>query len=322
VVDFRYHLVSILAVFLALAVGIVLGTSTIDKVVLDDLRQRVDNLTDSNEGRRVENAALTKQLKDDGEFAKAVLPVVVAGRLAGQRVIVVSAPGADKGATDGVGEAVVKAGGTVAGRLQVQDKLADPAAQSEIDDLMNDPAVLPDGLQLPSGSPVERAAAVVAAVVATQSGDSSRPSSSATPGPQAQAVFSAFKEAGLLRVVGDPPLPASLFVVVAPEPPATATPEADAKVAATNEVVAALADKARAVVVAAPAGGAEPGGVVAAVRRDGTLSAEVSSVDGADTSIGQVAVVFALVERTRGGFGHYGTGPAADGPLPDIAKLS
>ena len=38
IVDFRYHLVSIIAVFLALALGIVVGTTALNGALLDSLK--------------------------------------------------------------------------------------------------------------------------------------------------------------------------------------------------------------------------------------------------------------------------------------------
>lgn len=324
-VDFRYHLVSILAVFLALAVGIVLGTSTINDAVLNDLEARVNNLTKSNEERRVENDKLLDQVKGDNEFAKSLLPLAVGDRLAGERVIVISTPGASKGTRDAIVNAIETADGTIAGRLLIQDKLADPEAQNEIDGLVTDPDILPAGVKLPSGSALHRAAAVLAAAVATTE---VAPAASApgtptpTAAPQTMTVLSAFREANLIRIEGDPPAAASMFVVVTPTPPATGSPENDANVRAVDEVVAALAAESRAVVVAAPVSGAEPHSVLASIRRDANLRSDVSSVDNADMPSGQVAVVFALVERVKGRFGHYGTGPEADKPVPDLLKVS
>ena len=50
-IDFRYHLVSIISVFLALAVGIVVGTTALNGVIVDDLRQRVDGLAADKRAR-------------------------------------------------------------------------------------------------------------------------------------------------------------------------------------------------------------------------------------------------------------------------------
>ena len=52
VVDFRYHIVSIVAVFLALAVGIVLGTYTINSSLLKDIKHRASDLRHENDGLR------------------------------------------------------------------------------------------------------------------------------------------------------------------------------------------------------------------------------------------------------------------------------
>lgn len=325
-VDFRYHLVSILAVFLALAVGIVLGTTTIDDAVVADLRGRVEGLTKSEREHRAENDELSKQVKAGGDFARGVLPIVLAGRLSGERVVIVTAPGGQKSVREGLVKVIEAANGTVAGRVHIQDKLADSDAEEEIDDLVSDPDILPPDLDLPGGSAVQRAAAVLASVLATtesNTGGDDSPATKPTAGPQATTVLAAFREAGLARVEGAAPGEASMFVVVAPTPPAAASPAAEAKVRAITEVVAALAARSRAVVVAAPQGGAEANSVLSGIRRDPALASDVSSVDGADTTVGQIAAVLALVERSRGGFGHYGTGPGADdSALPDLNKLS
>jgi hypothetical protein len=74
--------------------------------------------------------------------------------------------------------------------------------------------------------------------------------------------------------------------------------------------------------MAAPTGGASAGGVLEALRHDAALSTDVSSVDNADQPAGQTALVFALVERLKGRFGHYGSGPGAGSAMPDIVAVS
>jgi len=44
VISFRYHVVSIIAVFLALALGIVVGTTALNGPITTDLRNKVDSL--------------------------------------------------------------------------------------------------------------------------------------------------------------------------------------------------------------------------------------------------------------------------------------
>ena len=48
-IDFRYHLVSIIAVFFALAAGIVLGAGTFDEAADQALTSQVSDLRDRNQ---------------------------------------------------------------------------------------------------------------------------------------------------------------------------------------------------------------------------------------------------------------------------------
>ena len=100
-ISLRYHAVSIAAVFLALAVGVVLGSSGVSDRVLaavstqrDDLGAEVTRLT-------AERDALAAQERAAGEFASRVGPAAVRGLLAGQTVALVVA-GADNADRDGV----------------------------------------------------------------------------------------------------------------------------------------------------------------------------------------------------------------------------
>ena len=53
-------------------------------------------------------------------------------------------------------------------------------------------------------------------------------------------------------------------------------------------------------------------------RRAEARSTGVSDVDGLGGSAALLATVFALGEQASGGAGHYGTGPKADGIVPDL----
>ena len=70
-IDFRYHLVSIIAVFLALAIGIVVGSTALQPAVESGLRategllhRRIDQVTQNN-------TALTQERAADQAFAQA-----------------------------------------------------------------------------------------------------------------------------------------------------------------------------------------------------------------------------------------------------------
>ena len=57
-IDFRYHLVSLIAVFLALAVGVVLGAGPLDDPIGQTVESRADALSTSNNELRQDKAQL------------------------------------------------------------------------------------------------------------------------------------------------------------------------------------------------------------------------------------------------------------------------
>lgn len=89
--DMRYHIASLVAVFLALTVGIVLGTAIVNRGVL--VRQQtalVSGLREEFATLRDRNRALQDKANADDRFFQSVVPVLVDKRLAGKRVAVVS----------------------------------------------------------------------------------------------------------------------------------------------------------------------------------------------------------------------------------------
>lgn len=94
--DMRYHIASLVAVFLALTVGIVLGTAIVNRGVL--VRQQaslVAGLRQEFGTLRDRNRALQEQVDRDEEFFKAALPLLIDKRLAGKRVAVISTESQD-----------------------------------------------------------------------------------------------------------------------------------------------------------------------------------------------------------------------------------
>ena len=61
-VDFRYHLVSLVSVFLALAVGIILGAGPLQNSIGNTLSGQIDTLRESRDSLRDELSATQEQL--------------------------------------------------------------------------------------------------------------------------------------------------------------------------------------------------------------------------------------------------------------------
>lgn len=328
VVDFRYHLVSIIAVFLALAVGIVVGTAALNGPVLDSLRGSITRLTEDKRTLETDVATLRSEVQASDDFALGIAPTLVRGSLSGERVLLVVTPETPADLAERLVPVLAEAGASVTGQLSVLPALSDPEQRLLIEDLVAE--VVPAGVELPDGSPVERAAAELAAALAVQGGDSdAEPGADGIDAGEAQAVVSAFQEADLVEFSSDDATlrQATLVVVLGGPAPTTEPDEEELETELEDErAVLALArafqDRADGVVVAGPTGSGDATGLVGLLREDSGTAAQVSSVDNADRGVGVVAVVQALAEQQAGAVGQYGSGAGSSGPLPTTAPAS
>ena len=85
-IDFRYHLVSIVAVFLALAIGIVLGSTELQGPTYNLLNQTTAKLQNEYDQASSQRDAAQQQANLGQNYAQAVEPVVLRDLLAGQRL--------------------------------------------------------------------------------------------------------------------------------------------------------------------------------------------------------------------------------------------
>jgi hypothetical protein len=173
VIDFRYHLVSIVSIFLALAIGIVLGTTALNGPVTKALTKTTGQLQNENESLRSSNSVLQQQLNGANSFAQSAAPELLAHQLDGQRVVLVTAPGTSSQLAGGVTGALKQAGATVTGQIALQARFFDTTAstQSYLDSLAQNLAaqVKPSGLTLAEGTPAQHAAQVLASAILTKS---------------------------------------------------------------------------------------------------------------------------------------------------------
>jgi hypothetical protein len=309
VIDFRYHVVSIVAVFLALALGLFIGSTSLRGPVADFINNRTDHVVGQNRHLKSEISALQGSVRDEQRFETATQPYITAGALAGQSVVVVSAPGVDGGTRNNVVDALTAAGATVTGDVRLQDALFDPQQRTFLDTLVARLSI--PGHSLPSGTGSQRAVALLAEALGL------RPQSTPVPAAAATRVLSGFADGNLLTVNGSAAHSASLAVLLAPPPPAGATDQNP--VQASDELlldlVRALDRSAVGAVLAGPLAAAD-NGLLKAARDDRDVTRSVSTVDGVDLPRGLIATVLALAEQARGGVGSYGTQSGARGPVP------
>ncbi|MGH3241181.1 MAG: copper transporter [Spirillospora sp.] len=310
-IDFRYHLVSIVAIFLALALGIVLGSTTLKDSVSETLRQRANSAAKSAQEMRVQQRQLQHQVNGQDQFAGVLSSQIVAGRLKGQSVVLVETPGAGDDGIERIGELAKDAGASVTGRVTVQSKFLDDAQRTTVDELAAQ--LKSDGVEFADDAGAyEKAGAVLAGALVTKDAAKSGREDAA-----GGAVLNAFKEAGYITVSGKPGQHATLAVVVGPATPYAYDGGGDDNKALIS-LAAALDAAGHGSVVGGPPTSAQEGGLIAALR-DSDAKDSVSTVDVVDTASGQVVTILALQNEIGGKSGQYGTGAGASGYLPSPA---
>lgn len=315
-IDFRYHLVSIIAVFMALAVGIVLGAGPLQGPIETSLQGQATDLIAEKDQLRERISELQRSTNYGEDFAETLAPQLVANQLSGVDVVLVALPGADRELAEQLESMLELAEAQVHGSVRITDAYLDDTERAVLDRLVA--SLVPPGVDLPGdGTTYERAAVALAASVLTED--------STATGQAFQAgavVLSGLEELELVEFEGEPWQRSSLALVVGP-PGEEQTDDANDPAAPDEtplvELVGALDGASRGAVLASPTGSVSDGGVLALLRSTPEVADGASSVDVADSPGGQVATVLALVEQLRGESGHYGAGPDTDGPLPELA---
>lgn len=309
-INFRYHVVSLTAVFLALAIGLVVGTAALNGPVADTLKQQVNALGKDNSNLRAHANQLEDEVNRQEDFAIEAAPALIGGKLAGRKVLVVVLASGREGQeyADGVVAMLKVAGATVTGRVTVADKFLAPENDVELLDLADrasQPTVPADGLPLNSDG-VETSSALLALALLQ-----------GTPPVTAgdlRAVLTAYSQANYIAVENGTVGAAEATIVVSGLPPTDSDAAKRSQAALTLTTQFA---KTRPLIVAGS--GVGDGNLVAEVRGDPTLKS-ISTIDNVGTAQGQLVTALATGERlVQGRAGHYGLAPGATSLLPKIA---
>jgi hypothetical protein len=272
-IGFREHIASLLAVFIALAVGILIGVSLSRQ---EPLERRMATLTQQFEGLRRENrelrdgtARLERSLRARGEFDAPLLPSLVAGRLSDVPVALVWVGefGQVRFEHD-IGQTLAMAGAKVVGSLSLAPRLVADASADKIPGATEES---PSGPESP-GQTVSRVGRMVGAGLWEQL----RP----------------LAQMGLVTLSGEASGKPRAVVVVT----CLQSEEASPVERLLPHLVEGLRENADYVLAAEPT--TAPGSSIGVYRRSG-----VTTVDNVDTVPGQVAMVWALAARAEGAFG-------------------
>jgi hypothetical protein len=315
VIDFRYHLVSIVSIFLALAVGIVLGAGP--------LKEGIGNgLTEQTAALRTEKSQLRTQLDAEKRgtaardvFSAAVAPAVTKDRLTGRTVALVVAPGADADLVKNTAASLVAAGAKVGSTVTLTDAWADPAKRTFRGTLANQ---LADLVKAPlTANPDQLTATVLARAIL-----GGKDQSTERVAPSASAVLDGLLAGDLVKVSPDQIVPSSSVVFLGGPVKGSTQQDTNARLATYVQLVRSLDAGGSGIVVAAVSNTPDPtlsSDPVAAVRKDPDAVKVASTVDDADLPMGETTVVLALAQQYSGGIGQYGMAADAKAIAPDTS---
>lgn len=298
-ISFRFHVIALTSVFVAVATGLVVGSAAWSGPESESLRDQVTAANGQNQELRERLEHLRTDADANEGFAERLAPAVLSNRLAAAKVLILATP-SGKDTVDGVRRMLTTAGASITGTVEVAEAFTDPARADGLRDLAT--ASLPPsvvGAPQPNVDGVGSASALLAAVLLKR-----------VPPVAAQdlrSVLTAFASQGYLHGADGVTEPADAVVIVA-GPPATGVASA-ARNSALLTMVARF-DTAGAVVVASAADSGT-GNVIAQVRADPVLRLTASTVDNAAVSEGRLVTAWAVAEQLAGRAGHYGTGTGA-----------
>jgi hypothetical protein len=242
--------------------------------------------------------------------------------LAGQRLLIVTEPGAQSSVVSGISSAALAAGASITGQVNLATKFFDTSgtAQDSLNQTTLDVAQAA-GLSLDSSATYQQQAAQVIASEILVKAPASASSAGKPPADQvteASTMLQAYAASQFLSTTGQPASPATLVVVVTPQ-----TPPSDGSADQLDQVlvpvVTELAAKSSATVVVGSSAGSGAGSPIA-VLRSNNISSQVSTVDDADLVAGQTVAMQALAVGLAGGkagsYGFTANGAGAIAPSP------
>jgi Copper transport outer membrane protein, MctB len=295
--DYRYHALSLAAVLLALAVGVVIGVAIGDSNLVSSAKSGIVHDLSSEVGAaRRQGSVLRAQLGEQEAFSNDLYPIAVHGLLAGHSIGLVFFGGSSDRVNGLARSAVTQAGGDLTTVVGVREPmnlatLAQEAGGSAFAAL--------GGEQSHSGQVLmERFGTIVGRQLVSGGASVERELISRVRG----GLLSAF-DGQLGRLDG--------LVVMRADPTSMTSEQAQALAAFQKGVLSGVA------AVGVPAVGVELTSTEPS-QVPWYRAQNISSVDDLQATAGQAALIYALT----GSHGAYGTKPSADSLLPNIGAGS
>lgn len=302
-ISLRQHAISLAAVFLALAVGVLLGSGVLSNTMLSGLRNESRNLHNQITALNDQKNVLNGKLASANAFDAQMTGRMVHGALNGKSVLIFRAPDAKDDDVDAVSKIVGQAGGAVAGTVSLTQEFVDANSAEKLRSVVNS-SILPAGAQL-STKLVDQG---------SQAGDllgiamliNRDPAVPPVDDAQRDTVLAALRDTGFIGY-GSQHIGAANAVAVITG--GALSNDAGNQGVSVTRFAAALAPHGSGVLLAGRDGSSSGTSAVAVARADATVTPVISTVDDVDAESGRVTVVLGMADLINGGrSGQYGTG--------------
>src|ERR1700758_2553092 len=302
-ISLRQHAISLAAVFVALAVGIVLGSGVLSNTLMSGLRDESRNLHGQINALNDQKNALDQKLNSADAFDAQMAGRMVHDALSGKSVLIFRAPDAKDDDVDAVAKLVAQSGGAVSGTVLLTQEFVDANSAEKLRSVVNS-SILPAGAQL-STKLVDQG---------SQAGDllgialliNRDPAVPTVDDAQRDTVLAALRDTGFIGYGNQHVGAANAAAVITG---GGLGDDAGNQGVSVARFAAALAPHGSGVVLAGRDGSSDGPAAVGVARADATVTPVISTVDDIDAESGRVTAVLGAADLINGGrTGQYGTG--------------
>jgi len=307
VISLRHHAISLAAVFVALALGVVLGSGLLSDTVLSGLRAEKRDLHAQIDRLNDQKNALNEKLTAANDFTSQMAGHIVHDALAGKSVIVFRTPDAKDDDVEAVSKLMGQAGAALSGTVSLTQEFVDANSAEKLRSVVNS-SIVPAGAQL-STKLVDQG---------SQAGDllgialltNRDPAVPTVDDAQRDVVLAALRDTGFISYRSDAHIGAANAAVVITG--GGLGDDAGNQGVSVARFAAALAPHGTGTVLAGRDGSASGTAAVAVTRADSGMASSITTVDDVDAESGRITVVLGLHDLINGGrTGQYGIGHGA-----------
>lgn len=313
-INFRFHLVSLIAVFLAMGLGILVGSTVVDQVIVDRLDHEINSVSHESNQLKSDNSQLRDEVSKLNDFLRKSSAYAVQQRLADVPVVIVAERGIDSGAVSTVLASVRAAGADVPGVLWLDDKWRLDAPK-DLSTLQTVARITPGNVAASRVAALRELAARLAA-----------PRTSKVR--SRRDVIEPLRSAGFLDFTDGKRADLAAFPTRAPR--VLVLTGTDSHLSATDTMVdfvqSLLSFDVPTVLGevydanGTPAAAPKRGAALEPVRGDPALAKQVTTLDDAELPQGPLTAVVSLAEIAGGTVGHYGYGEGATETIPPLPR--